>query len=58
MAETNGAKKDAKANFNKVTLTFSGNDKAIYDKLLATAKENRRDLDQQILLELSTVVAP
>jgi len=43
---------------NRVTLVFSGDDKALYEKLSAAAKAARRDLDQQILLELGTVVAP
>jgi hypothetical protein len=49
MAE-NGAKKNGT---NRVTLVFSGDDKTLYEKLLADAKANRRDLDQQILLELA-----
>jgi hypothetical protein len=50
MAE-NGTKK--KLDLNKVTLTFKGDDKVLYDKLVAAAAANRRDLDQQILLELA-----
>lgn len=50
MAESNGKKK---LDLNKVTLTFKGEDKAIYDKLQAQATANRRDLDQEILLALA-----
>ena len=50
MAEKNGTPK--KLDINKVTLTFRNGDKALYDKLVAAAKTARRDLDQQILLEL------
>jgi hypothetical protein len=51
MAESNGKKK---LDLNKVTLTFRGDDKALYEKLLAEAAANRRDLDQQILLTLAS----
>lgn len=53
MAESNGKKK---LDLNKVTLTFKGDDKAIYDRLVAQASSNRRDLDQQILLVLGSAV--
>jgi len=48
---TEGAKKTNGT--NRVTLVFSGDDKELYNKLVADAKANRRELDQQILLELA-----
>jgi len=38
---------------NRVTLVFNGDDKELYQKLVADAKANRRELSQQILLELA-----